>query len=267
MERQMIIATYVVKDDHDILEQGIVHHLENGVDAFIVTEHNSCSASKSILDKYDQYIIERIKIYEHANMQNDWVEKMMTIANKSKPDWIFHSDCDELWYGLDSLYKSNAVDVLRTKWVRNYLPYSYDQFNVDDAVYYEQTGLGRSWFDNCYEMRKVVHRPITGLKITLGNHIVVKSDGEKLLYKDAPMCNVWIKHYPVRTYNQFVRKVSDGAASYLARRHIPNNAGWHWLMWYKQLQEGTLKDTFAKYMSSEDNIGNVDYILSDRIFN
>ena len=57
----MIIATYVVKDDADILKDSIEFHPNQGVDALIASANNSTPEVSSILDTFVKYIFHRIK--------------------------------------------------------------------------------------------------------------------------------------------------------------------------------------------------------------
>ena len=242
----MIIATYLVKNDSDVLRDSIEFHLNNGVDALIVTENNSSPETAHILDSFKQYIITRIDEPAVNYDQGKWVTRMAHIAALQLPDWIFHCDADELWCGLDVLNDYDA-HVVHTQCWHNYLPYSIDEFEINKAVFYEKP-IKKSWFgDGMQAQRKVIHKPNSEIKIQQGNYQIIGHGGK------LPICPITIRHYPVRTYEQFKQKTIVGGKAY-EKSDLPEWMGSQWRRWYQEYKEGKLFKTYESFLATPNNI-------------
>lgn len=250
----MIIATYLVKNDSDILRESIIHHLNNGVDAFIVTENNPAPQTSAILNEFQEYILVRIKETGTNYAQSEWVTRMARFAAEFSPDLIFHSDADELWYGIKDIVMGDNIAV-RTKCWYNYLPYKIDEFNIHDAMYYEHP-IDVSWFgEGMQNKSKIIHKPDINIKIGQGNHTIVGVD-------DVPICDAYINHYPIRTYKQFEEKVITGGSAY-ERSQLPSYMGKQWRRWYENYKDGQLFNIYKSFMATPSNLR--DALLDGRI--
>ena len=49
-----LVMTLLVRDEADVIEQNLEHHLAQGVDAFIVTDNGSLDDTLPILRRYEQ---------------------------------------------------------------------------------------------------------------------------------------------------------------------------------------------------------------------
>ena len=241
----MIIATYLVKDDSDILRDSIEFHLNNGVDALIVTENNSSLETMHILDSFKQYIIARINEPAIDYNQGKWVTRMARVAALQSPDWIFHCDADELWHGLNVLNDYDTYAIHTQCW-RNYLPYSTDEFEINKAVFYEQP-IEESWFGRGMQAkRKVIHKPDPEIEIHQGNHLIIGCG-------ELPSCPITIHHYPIRTYEQFEQKAIVGGKAY-EKSDLPEWMGNQWRKWYQEYKEGKLFKTYESFLATPNNI-------------
>jgi len=235
-----IIATYLVRNDSDILKDSIVHNLNNGVDALIVTEHNSSEESSKILDQFNDYILHRIYENSSGYDQSLWVTNMAKIASKFHPNWIIHCDADELWCGLDTINVDKNVQVIHTDYWYNYLPYSVDEFNIENAKFFEYASDTSVFGRGMQAKRKIVHCPNDNIIIYQGNHACSLSDA-------TIVDTIKIKHYPIRTYEQFKSKVIIGCAAY-ANSNLPESFGRHWKRWYGDYVNGNLLDTYNSFI-------------------
>lgn len=235
-----IIATYLIRNDHDILRDSIVHNLNNGVDALIVTEHNSSKETSEILNEFDSYILDRIVERSPGYDQSRWVTHMARLASKFNPKWIVHCDADELWCGLDTIDVGDDVQAIYTDYWYNHFPYSIDEFNVNDAKSCEYASESSAFGVGMQAQRKIVHRPDNDITVYQGNHGCSAAD---MVVVDT----VKIKHYPIRTYEQFKSKVLTGSAAY-ANSNLPESFGGHWKRWYDDYVNGRLLDTYKSLL-------------------
>lgn len=241
----MIIATYLVKNDADILRESIEYHLNHGVDALIVTENNSCEETIEIFNSFRDVILCRFNEKGNDYKQGEWVTRMARVASGYSPNWIFHSDADEFWTNLSCLYTQTERFVQTNTWM-NYLPYSFDEFEINKCKFFERP-YDESFFGiGMQDKRKVVHRPDPHITIAQGSHQIIGNDG---LF-GVP---INIKHYPIRTYSQFENKVIEGGAAY-ERSNLPPNIGTQWRRWYRDYKEGKLREVFASFLATPENL-------------
>ena len=214
-----IVATILAKNEEDILDQMIQHHIQQGVSQFIVTDNNSTDSTRSIFEKYKE-VVEIINEPDSTHNQPQHVTRMARMACKLNPDWIVHLDADEFWCNLTHL---RAFDGPVVGCQRMYLhpPGGSMEHYLDFSVV---PGIP----DEC----KVAHRPDPDIEITHGNHGV--KGNLKTVFTDKIVRH----HYPIRSYDQF-RQKSEGHLALKSRGSICKR----WENWYNRLQDGTLQNT------------------------
>jgi glycosyltransferase involved in cell wall biosynthesis len=192
-----IVATILAKDEEDIIGANIEHHINQGVTHFIVTNNRSKDKTRQIVEKYPE-VVEIIDEEGEDHNQSAWVTKMARMACKLDPEWIIHLDADEFWCNVSELR------FVKTKCVGNTRMYLHPprncDFNFSKLKYY----LNFEKYEKLNGECKVAHRPDPDLVITHGNHGFEESNEMSWPY------TIWRHHYPVRSYDQFVRKSTDG---------------------------------------------------------
>lgn len=232
----MIIGTLLVRDEEEILEECILHHLNNGVDLFIATDNNSTDSTRDILNKYvKEIILEPNLNYE----QGKWVTRMAQMCCDYKPDWIVHIDADEFWYGLPTIYEiSKEFGVV-------FLPnHYYDHIPTDNYTsrksmpFYEKTIRTPTNKNGI----RLIHRPSKNVIVHQGNHGVDKVPGKKFHLLNDSIC---MHHYSIRTYQQYEKKIIAGGQAY---ELYPGNKshGIHWRNNYELYKQGKLRDVYDK---------------------
>jgi hypothetical protein len=95
---------------------------------------------------------------------------------------------------------------------------------------------------------------ITSLKyrnITKGNHMVITNEKVKKVWNN----NIFIHHFPIRSYSQFERKVINGGISVLKRRDKDKNTSWQRRKWYEIYKNGKLEETYKEmYLNKKTDI-------------
>lgn len=238
----MIVSTLsLLSSDDDILEHHLEHHLNNGVDAFIITQYANNDSFydeniKNILKKYMKYILE-VFIENTEYNQPRSTTKMALEAVKHQTDWIIHSNCDEFWYNLVILDDLDDNYYLRARHLINFLPYSSTDFAIANATKFESQ-QSESIFDKTY---KIIHRPDPIIEFKHDMSINIKSE--------IAECDIMINRYPVRTYKQFEKKV-------IACQNSPGQ--WH--RWYQDYCADKLRETFTDIVHAPNTIHRKDFV-------
>jgi glycosyltransferase involved in cell wall biosynthesis len=217
-----IVATILAKNEEDIIGQNIEHHIEQGVSQFIVTDNNSSDRTRQIVERYPE-VVQIIDEPEEDHNQTKWVTRMAKQACRLQPDWIVHLDADELCCNLYNLRRIQS-SVVACECLYLHPPHEDMRYYLDfDHIPIPQ---------EC----KVAHRPDPTFVITHGNHGVegIEAEHTRLIPRH---------HYPIRSYEQWVRKAKGHLA--LERRNSPCT---RWEKWYNLLAKGKLEEEYKRLL-------------------
>jgi hypothetical protein len=231
----------LVRDEIDIIEQNIDFHLGMGIEHFVVTDNGSVDGTRDILDDFKRRLGKSMVIIddaEPAHHQSVRVDRMIQVAKKEfRPRWIISSDADEFWYPASGRYDSEIdgrKNVLNCYW-HNFLPrpnMPWQEFtDVGEMPGYH----GRTSKTFC------LARGLVGMY--KGNHesrsiprVISRSD------------NIRVYHYPVRSYEQFERKVVQGHRASV-KALDPESANFHWREYYQAWENGRLPQLYQELAS------------------
>jgi hypothetical protein len=203
-----IVLTLLVRDEADVLEPNLLHHLDLGVAHVVATDHRSADGTIEILRRYEREgVLTLVREESEQLRQSDWVTRMARLAaTELRAEWVMHADADELWWPRDGSLAEVLAAVpdrygaLRGLW-RNFVP------RPDDGrPFFERMTLRRrpsaDLTDPFHAQVKVVHRAHPNVLVTQGNH--------DALGPPLPLVREWlpfeILHFPVRSPAQARRK-------------------------------------------------------------
>lgn len=254
-----LIMTLLVRDEADILEQNICFHLNNGVDFIVTTDNNSIDGTKDILEKYRKmgylnYINESGRNFE----QDKWVSRMAAMAiDNYQADYLIHCDADEFWMP----NKGSLKDCLLTKQdlmvvgIINYLPSNDEKYFDSKYIVSKPLKCPKEYEKkdpNKFLLYYYHPKIITSLKyrnVTKGNHMVLSDNKIEKVWNN----NIFIHHFPIRSYEQFERKVIEGGIAVANRHDTDLNASWQRKKWYEIYKNGNLVETYNK-LCLKDNL-------------
>ncbi len=266
-----LLMTLLVRDEEEILEKNICHHLNHGVDMIIATDNGSIDGTVDILDKYQkkgvlEYLSEKEQNYE----QDKWVSRMAAMAvEKNNASFVVHCDADEFWYSATGNLKDGIDEFCDVVYVNviNYLPprslstlfFNFDNFSflvsktVSCPVPYDDR-ISSNLLLYAYPKKIITSRKV--LNIAYGNDTPIY-DGE---LKKSESDLLHIHHFPIRSLKHFERKVINGGTSFLKNPLNNRDICWHWKQWYQLYKDGKIIDEYKK-------IALFDRELLDRLLN
>ena len=237
--------TLLVRDEEDVLPAHLDFHLARGVDEVILMDNLSRDATADIAREYERdgrlrYLFQPADNYS----QGRWVSRMARLAiEEARADWVIHSDADEFWWSAGSIKDEladvpsgvHAVAVPRTNYVTRILngaPF-WRAMDVRHAV-----------------SRKVAHRALPEVEVVQGNHALT-SRGQQVPTGTA---SLEILHFPVRTREQFLRKIANGGAAYARNAELDPSTGDVWRHLYGLHRRGELEQAFARELHTDSEI-------------
>ena len=203
-----IVLTLLVRDEADVVEANLAHHLALGIDHVIVTDHRSRISVVPSLERFaGDGRLSLIREESEELRQSDWVTRMARLAaTEHGADWVINGDADEFWWPRDGALRGvlaavpERFGVLRGLW-RNFVP------RPDDGrPFHERMTIRRrpasDLTDPFHAQVKVVHRAHPDVVVTQGNH--------DALGAPLPLIREWLPfevlHFPIRTAEQARRK-------------------------------------------------------------
>lgn len=243
-----LIMTYLVKNEEDILEQGLLFHKKMGVDGFIVTDNNSTDRTPQILQKYRElgWVLDIINDPSDNYQQKRAVDRMAWLAKtRHKADWIINADADEFWYAPCGNLKEELCHTHATQLVCGMVnvfpeeekPWAAWQCTIHPVSDTSPYDLPRY---NLFEQQghKVLHRANGYLQISMGNHKVLMLPSVKRASR------IIIYHYGVRGLAHFTHKMVAGGQA--IERNPSKHGARHWRYFYDLYKRGLLTEEYAR---------------------
>lgn len=244
--------TLLVRNEADIIEANLDYHLAQGVDLVIVTDHGSSDGTDELLRRYEQDGSVAVLHEEgEGHHQSVRVTRMAQFAlSRHDADWVIHNDADEFWWPLAGTLRDvfaaippayGQIEVQR----RNFLPAPDGAGPFSSRlIYREAQSLNPS--GGPLEP-KVAHRAHPDVVVAPGNHSI---SGAAL--RPVPVGELLeIFHFPMRSYEQFERKVIQTGLGYETLEHRSPEVGRDQLKLLALYRDQGLRDYYERAVLDE----------------
>jgi hypothetical protein len=244
--------TLLVRDEADIVDAQVAHHLHAGVDYVVATENRSEDGTTEILERYARDgVLHLIREPGDDLRQSEWVTRMARLAATDfGADWVLNADADEFWRARGANLKELFAAVperfgaVRGAW-RNFVP------RPDDDRLFAERMTARlatpSFHPHPLSTHfKSAHRANAAVRIGRGNHEALADD----LVALRGWYPIEILHFPVRSYEQCRRKYVTQfvALERNAEKGIPG----HMAEAYDAYRSGRLDEFYAPLVVDDD---------------
>ena len=235
----MVVGIAMVRDEADILE-ATLRHMEAQVDHLYVADNGSTDGSLRIIQRVcaDWRIDDEVGYYQSRKMS-----ALAAEATLMQASWIVPFDADEIW--LPRVGGNTIAQVLESLPEEALIAEAVVLDHVATASDPEESNpvLRMGWRRReALPLRKVAVRAHEGLTIHQGNHGATFDGVEHPLTVTGQL---ELRHYPLRSSEQMIRKARNGAQAYAAT-DLPDSAGKHWRDWAR-LSDEQLREVFHTY--------------------
>ena len=265
-----LAMSILVRDEAELVRANIRFHAQLGVDCFVVTDNGSVDSTAEVLrDLSTEYELIVIDEPRYVMQQDVWVERMASVArDRLGADWILNSDADEFWLpaegvSLGSVFETSAGVLLFPR--RNVLPTQRD-VAMPDYAFHRNTWKVIRPFENAadYQSRPwgLTEIPMTFTRI--GDKAACRLEGLRSIQygnhgaeHDAPKMRstaVEIRHFPLRSYDEFLTKVYNHGKSLESNPALPDSIGWHVRRWWGLHRAGLLESEYANLVPTHDQM-------------
>ena len=273
-----LVLTLLVRNEEDILATNIDYHLSRGVEFIIATDNRSEDRTPEILERYRargvlRVIEERSDDYD----QQRWVTRMARLAAREHgADWVINADADEFWWPKHAASLPEALRALPPEVQAGHAE-RHDFLRVEGApgasiVHAMTTRKAVSLNAHGDPLHpKVCHRAHGRIHIGQGNHHVYLRSGPFFRRRRVPSVDAGLEilHFPLRSYEQFERKIALGGAAYTRNTSVGRDEGSTWRMLYRRYLEGELSSYFAEQVPSpeerEEGLAEGRFVLDERL--
>lgn len=260
----------LVRDEAELLRANVRFHSELGVDGFVVTDNGSVDHTPEVLRELSREV-ELVVLNEprHTMQQDVWVDRMAWAArDRLGADWILNSDADEFWLpdgggDLRSIFETDAGVLLFPR--RNVLPTQQDVAAADYSFRRNRWKVVQP-FENAGDYQGRPYR-LTEIPMTftrLGDKAACRLDGLRSIeYGNHGAVHqastrrssaVEIRHFPLRTYAEFVEKVRRHGTSLDANPTLPDSIGWHVRRWWGLFRQGLLEEEYRNLVPTPERM-------------
>jgi glycosyltransferase involved in cell wall biosynthesis len=247
-----VVAVTMVKDEADIIA-ATVTHMCHQVDVVIVADNGSTDDTRAILDE----LAERLPVVVVVDPDVAYTQsaKMTRLAHLAGAEhgatWIVPFDADEIWLGrVGSRRVGDVLAVPRRAEIVTATLYDHVATGADDADEADPTARLQWRRSSPAPLAKVACRYRPDLVIGMGNH--------EAWYDSHPHVvatgQLTIRHFPYRSAEQLIRKVTNGARAYAAT-DLPAQYGAHWRQWGQILDQSgpdAIVELFNTWYRHED---------------
>ena len=237
-----LIVTMIVRDEDDVLEANLVHHLSQGADLVLVTDHRSEDATPEILDRYAR--AGHVHVFREGGadyLQQEWQQRMAQMAaTELGADWVIGVDADEFWWPITGTV-AEALAAVPERYGIVSAPRPEFAARPEDSRFFAERMVVREAVSNA--TLKVAHRAHPEVVVGHANHYV---DGAGLV--DAPAHPLRILHFPLRSLAQFEKRTAHRIRE-PARRSgsLPPGSELH-----RAYQEGRLAEAYAERVLTDE---------------
>jgi hypothetical protein len=251
-----LVMTLLLRDEEDIVEANLDHHLAQGVDFVIATDNGSVDGTVGILERYQRAGVLRL-IHEPTDdySQHAWVTRMARLASAEHgADWVINNDADEFWCPRTGPDLKATLEAVDPRWGAvaghrfNFVPREPSDGPFREHMTVRHT---RSVNEDGNPLPpKLAHRADPHVVVRQGNH-EIESTGLGPVLDDG---RIEILHFPLRSYAQFENKVMRGGAALARNTELPYEAGGRWRDWYRLWQEGRLAPEWARFAFTDEQV-------------
>jgi hypothetical protein len=225
-----LVGITMVKDEIDVIEYTLRHLVGQGVDHIWVADNMSTDGTRELLHELEDVLpVVVVHDDEVGYYQSRKMSALADTVRQDGADFIIPFDADECWYSdrgtLRETIRRNQQHDIHAALLFNHFPTSGD---LPDENPFRRI-VHRD--HHPAPLQKVVIRAVEGAVIHQGNH------GATVGAAQPRLTGMRVGHFPWRSFEQFVKKVRNGAAAYAAT-DLPEEVGSHWRSYGRILEVG-----------------------------
>ncbi len=224
-----LAMTLIVRNEADIIEANLAYHRAQGIDFFVVLDNGSTDGTVEILESHERAGLLKL-VHMPGNMltiQRKGNTQIARLAHEMGADWVLHNDADEFWWPVTGSLKDvfegipedqGIVLIPRTEFIpRPDGPGSFaDRLTIREARFrrpprtaHRAHPMIKLWSAHPIDVwvkREVPPRSGLVGKPSLRTRASHREESELDLVL-APEFPIGILHFPLRSFEQYLKKI------------------------------------------------------------
>ncbi|MBL8688923.1 MAG: glycosyltransferase family 2 protein [Rhodospirillaceae bacterium] len=240
--------TLLVRDEADIVQANIRHHLDAGVDFIVATDNGSTDGTIEILEEFQRAGTLHLRhdgddTFDQARLTTE----MAAIAREHfGADWVLSNDADEFWCG--PLRDTIAATEANLMFCRraNRVAAREDDWSFTAARHLAVFPKAEVESELLRPIQpKVLVRAADLVRLTQGCHNAEMAEARPAIARE-----ILIRHFPIRGRDHFIRKATAGGAAYARNAKLDPRLGGHWRLWHAEILAGRADEAYAAVVLS-----------------
>jgi hypothetical protein len=243
-----LAVTLMVRDEADIIQAMIDHHVAQGVDAILVTDNGSVDGTTEILERYAADGVIDLR-HDPVQRKQQWsvVTAMARDAHTSfGADWVVNADADEFWLPRD---RSRTLAEVFAEIPTDYQSFPVPVVNLTGSPAAAGSGLQRLVYRDerplealhavgirAHPSSDAPHIGRPDVEVSQGNHQV----NLESLGTPEPGLEIEVLHLPWRSWKQYRGKVEATGRAYESNPELKPSPNHHGMRDYARLNAGAL---------------------------
>ena len=231
-----IVSTMIVRNEADIIEACLTNTLSQ-CDKVLLADNGSDDDTVEIASKFKEVEIYSFPgLYRHGEAHNMLIKKCQNF------DWVVPIDADEMWHGIrEACIKAKNHTLIVPK-IKHYM------ITIDDAKF-EPTNFPNFKVEDILEHPRLIFKPTH-----MGRPVCVDDGCHNNNISDKSITEyITINHYPMRSSNQYEKKIEHGYKSFLERKTNPS-VGRHWQPWYEAIKNKSFSNKFNRELNANRSV-------------
>lgn len=274
IERPRVAAIMMIRDEDDIIEANIRHHARLGVDHFVILDHGSADATADILRALaaEGLSLTVLTYARDAEIElSQWYAALFTQVRALGAEIVLQIDGDEFWHlATDSFATFDwSAPVITAPRFNMFAPRtavgSTDvapmthvyrtrrPFHPEDYCSRVSRGDREISFDYPVHMARIEPKVVFRLKdmgeIMMAGHGILSHSGEMLCPK--PDGSAMVFHYPLRSFEQFSKKVTAFGAVFDRHPNLNRETSWQTRYLWELGEADALERAFLRCFPDE----------------
>lgn len=244
--------TLLVRDEADIVQANIRHHLASGVDCIVATDNGSTDGTVEILEGFasDGVLHLRHDTDDSFDQARLTTEMAAIARERFGADWILSNDADEFWCGpIREALEATPANLLYCRRA-NRVAARDEAWSFASARFLATAPKPDAMSELLRPIQpKVLVRASDLVRLTQGCHNAEMRDARPALARE-----ILIRHFPIRGRDHFIRKAVTGGTAYARNRELDPRLGGHWRHWHAEIEAGRGDPAYASVVPSHAEI-------------
>lgn len=257
----------ICKNEADIIEDNLRYHHYKGIDHFVIMDNGSTDGTREIIQALAENLMVELIIFDEPSKKFEkkkWIWSLVQYAKREMgASHVIPCDADEFWYPIEGKSIPDCISISDVNVVVDRKNFVVSEQNVSTGDYFLEPF--RVEYPLCYDKKSELNSDhLSLLFANIGPKVAIAPSGlislnagfhrakHLLQYKKRQSEELIVFHYPIRSYDQFLKNVENRAK--ILRNTPSASMGNHYKRWAKIYESGSLEEEYERMLIKETDM-------------